>query len=78
MNQDRMTDLALAIVHSANAVEDLAYLVDKSRDEKVLKARTEQARKNLSEALRRLDALTNGRVTVGIGRRRISDPTKML
>jgi len=59
MNINRTRDLALAIAHSANAVEDLAFLIDKDRDEKVIKARLQQARQNLSEAQRRLDALSS-------------------
>ncbi len=60
MNANRTRDLALAIAHLANAVEDLAFLIDKDRDPKVYKARAEQARQNLGEASRRLDALING------------------
>lgn len=63
MNKDRSLDLALAISHSAAAVEDLAFLIDKDRDEKVVRARSETARQNLSAAQRHLDALAYGRRT---------------
>ena len=78
MNNHKTQDLALAISHAANAVEDLAFLIDKDRDPKVVKARAEQARQNLSEAQRRLDALIYGRVAEASGRRRSQDPVKML
>lgn len=69
MNSDRTRYLALAIMHSANAVEDLAFLIDKDRDPKVVKARVEQARQNLAEAQRQLDNLSCSRPSKIEGRR---------
>ena len=61
MNTERTQDLALAITHAANAAEDLAFLIDKDRDQKVVMARLQQARLNLTDAIRRVDAISYGR-----------------
>ncbi len=61
MKAERTADLALAITHAACAVEDIAFLIDKDRDPKVIKARAEQARQNLAQAQRHLDAMVYGR-----------------